>query len=121
MEVVDDAIQSLRAQIRNTEDQLKQLKRQLEEAEQRKEEGNAKDEEQQFPAIPLSNNPSQANGHWPWPLQPDEYKRYGRQMILPEIGLQGLSLSLCFDPPRLALTSVLPFLQASYGSNNPRF
>ncbi|KAI4209534.1 MAG: hypothetical protein LQ351_007525 [Letrouitia transgressa] len=89
MEVVDDAIQSLRAQIRNTEDQLKQLKRQLEEAEQRKEEGNAKDEEQQFPAIPLSNNPSQANGHWPWPLQPDEYKRYGRQMILPEIGLQG--------------------------------
>ncbi|KAL9044900.1 MAG: hypothetical protein Q9214_001996 [Letrouitia sp. 1 TL-2023] len=89
MEVVDDAIQSLRAQIKSTEDQLNQLKRQLEEAERRKEEGIAKDEEQQSPAIPLSNSPSQANGHWPWPLQPDEYKRYGRQMILQEIGLQG--------------------------------
>lgn len=24
-----------------------------------------------------------------WPLEPDEYKRYGRQLIMPEIGLQG--------------------------------
>jgi adenylyltransferase and sulfurtransferase len=24
-----------------------------------------------------------------WPLQADEYRRYGRQMILPNIGLQG--------------------------------
>ena len=24
-----------------------------------------------------------------WPLHPDEYRRYGRQMIMPEIGLQG--------------------------------
>ena len=24
-----------------------------------------------------------------WPLDLDEYKRYGRQMVLPEIGLQG--------------------------------
>lgn len=24
-----------------------------------------------------------------WPLQPDEYQRYGRQMIMPEIGLEG--------------------------------
>lgn len=121
MEVFDNSIQILRAQIQSTENQLNQLKRQLEEAERRKEEGSAKDEEQQSPAIPLSNSPSQANGHWPWPLQPDEYKRYGRQMILQEIGLQGLSLSLCCDSPRLALTYVLPLLQASYSSNNPRF
>ena len=24
-----------------------------------------------------------------WPLHPEEYKRYGRQMIMPEIGLEG--------------------------------
>ena len=24
-----------------------------------------------------------------WPLEKDEYKRYGRQLIMPEIGLQG--------------------------------
>jgi adenylyltransferase/sulfurtransferase len=27
----------------------------------------------------------------PWPLEPTEYKRYGRQLIMPEIGLQGKS------------------------------
>lgn len=27
-----------------------------------------------------------------WPLEPSEYKRYGRQLIMPEIGLQGASL-----------------------------
>jgi len=25
----------------------------------------------------------------PWPLPPNDYKRYGRQLIMPEIGLQG--------------------------------
>ncbi|KAL9609637.1 MAG: hypothetical protein Q9167_005614 [Letrouitia subvulpina] len=89
MEVVDDAIQSLRAQVKSTENQLNQLKRQLEQAEQRKAKENAKDEEQQSPAIPFPHSPSRANGNWPWPLQPDEYKRYGRHMILQEIGLQG--------------------------------
>ncbi|KAL8687420.1 MAG: hypothetical protein Q9218_006401 [Villophora microphyllina] len=33
--------------------------------------------------------PSQANGTSKWPLQPLEYKSYGRQLILPQIGLQG--------------------------------
>ena len=25
-----------------------------------------------------------------WPLEPDEYRRYGRQMILPQISLAGV-------------------------------
>ena len=29
-----------------------------------------------------------------WPLEPTEYKRYGRQLIMPEIGLQGKSPQL---------------------------
>lgn len=28
-------------------------------------------------------------GHKQWPLSPEEYKRYGRQLIMPEIGLEG--------------------------------
>lgn len=28
-------------------------------------------------------------GEWEWPLDAEEYKRYGRQMIMPEIGLEG--------------------------------
>lgn len=26
---------------------------------------------------------------WPWPLQQSEYQRYGRQMIVPQVGLEG--------------------------------
>lgn len=26
---------------------------------------------------------------WPWPLQQSEYRRYGRQMIVPQVGLEG--------------------------------
>jgi len=28
---------------------------------------------------------------WKWPLSSDDYKRYGRQLIMPEIGLKGTS------------------------------
>lgn len=30
-----------------------------------------------------------------WPLDRSEYKRYGRQLIMPEIGLQGTCLASC--------------------------
>lgn len=30
-----------------------------------------------------------ASQSWQWPLEAEEYKRYGRQLILPDIGLQG--------------------------------
>lgn len=29
------------------------------------------------------------NPDWKWPLDAEEYRRYGRQMIMPEIGLEG--------------------------------
>ena len=37
------------------------------------------------------SNPSSptTSKEWRWPLSAEEYIRYGRQMILPEIGLQG--------------------------------
>ncbi|KAK8206536.1 hypothetical protein M8818_004369 [Zalaria obscura] len=28
-------------------------------------------------------------GDWKWPLRAEEYRRYGRQLIMPEVGLQG--------------------------------
>lgn len=33
--------------------------------------------------------PPQPNGTTKWPLQPREYQKYGRQLVLPQIGLQG--------------------------------
>lgn len=31
-----------------------------------------------------------------WPLASEEYKRYGRQMIVPDIGIQGISVRCNF-------------------------
>lgn len=36
---------------------------------------------------PITNNDTNDAGRWP--LEANEYKRYGRQLIMPEIGLQG--------------------------------
>ena len=35
-----------------------------------------------------------SNGESSWPLQPDEYTRYGRQLIIPEVGLEGWHVPL---------------------------
>jgi adenylyltransferase/sulfurtransferase len=40
--------------------------------------------EQEPPAV---NNSTDEGARWP--LEPTEYRRYGRQLIMPEIGLQG--------------------------------
>ena len=61
---------TLRDRIRNLEHELDDLKRQLLEAE----------------AAEIRYS------EWAWPLDAEEYQRYGRQMIMPEIGLQGLIL-----------------------------
>lgn len=42
-----------------------------------------------------------------WPLEPNEYKRYGRQLIMPEIGLQG----------KLALSQTAEVVTQAKGSN----
>ena len=87
-------VESLRLRIRRQESDLVELKRQLVAAE-------AKSSlEFNQNGISLSHVPDRDNAsnepdlaaltpQWPWPLTADEYRRYGRQMILPEIGLQG--------------------------------
>jgi adenylyltransferase/sulfurtransferase len=105
-------IRSLRQQIASCESQLQGLKRQLAEAEyqsqqQRK---NAQSVDNIYSrADPLAHDFShgihddfksevlaalaQSEETVPpqrrWPLEANEYKRYGRQLIMPEIGLQG--------------------------------
>ena len=67
---LEETCASLRAQISATEEQLAGLKRDLASAEAQSECGNQSDEQR-------------------WPLLQEEYKRYGRQMIVSQIGLQG--------------------------------
>ena len=79
-------VDHLRAEILVLESRLSMLRDQLECV-----------ESQAQLTVPL--NPSQfthyanqqvlANHQNHWPLEPAEYKRYGRQMMLPEIGLPG--------------------------------
>lgn len=72
----------LRSQIAGLESQLGDLKRRLLAAE--KGAGGSSS----------TSKPAQAGKAWKWPLEAEEYKRYGRQMIMPEVGLQGDPQSL---------------------------
>jgi len=95
MDAVDDLVHRLRSQITAVEGQLGDLKSQLAAAEQ---------------AAAQISHPNQQNGEThgsimdeasldadsedqirSLPLTYDEYRRYGRQMIMPEVGLSGQS------------------------------
>ncbi|KAM0714246.1 hypothetical protein Q7P37_010033 [Cladosporium fusiforme] len=103
---LESQVRSLRQQVESTETQLRNLKIQLHRAEQQCEESRQL-EQAWAGGLPhdwinetlaaLSPEAQQAAGqdarpqstHGRWPLETDEYKRYGRQMILPEVGLHG--------------------------------
>ncbi|KAJ5563261.1 hypothetical protein N7535_008425 [Penicillium sp. DV-2018c] len=78
---LEETCASLRAQITATEAQLADLKRDLANAEQAAQSQNA------TPVEPLYEN-RDGDGRR-WPLLQEEYKRYGRQMIVSQVGLKG--------------------------------
>lgn len=88
---------ALHFQIQGLEDKLKGLKRQLAEADV--------DQPVNNPSTAVAEHPPERptalkeEDDWSWPLDAEEYKRYGRQMIMPEIGLEG-SLSFTFTIQR---------------------
>ncbi|KAI0404810.1 adenylyltransferase [Xylaria palmicola] len=84
MDVVAGKIERLKAQISKTEAELQQLKTQLAELEATP------------PAPPISSpetqeqdQPTETLQKWKWPLKEEEYARYGRQLILPSVGIKG--------------------------------
>ena len=77
MEDIDTKCASLRAQIAATESQLSALKQELEATE--------KLHGETVPASTASSEHSERK----WPLSAEEYQRYGRQMIVSQIGLPG--------------------------------
>ncbi|CEL10012.1 Putative Adenylyltransferase and sulfurtransferase uba4 [Aspergillus calidoustus] len=81
MEDLDDKCASLRSEIAATEAQLAKLKRELQEAEESARVSRATNNAQ--PATSGSRRGRK------WPLLEEEYRRYGRQMIVPQVGLQG--------------------------------
>lgn len=81
MDSATKTAESLRIQIAATEEQLKKLRDQLSEVESQNAEASSQELEQPGPVT-----------HGKWPLTSEEYKRYGRQMIVPNIGIQGFIL-----------------------------
>ncbi|KAF2017637.1 molybdopterin biosynthesis protein moeB [Aaosphaeria arxii CBS 175.79] len=103
-------LESLRQQIASCETQLQDLRQQLAEAERSERQRRAHDHPQHTSSIdPLTHDMSygihddfrsevfavlshvdeQRPAASRWPLEPTEYKRYGRQLIMPQIGIQG--------------------------------
>lgn len=111
MESTDAAVESLREQVAACEIQLQTLKAQLAHAESRIPDASLlqidhdDDMPDGFPndfkseimaALDFEHPPSPSVSHSTqptpqsrWPLRPAEYKRYGRQLIMPQVGLQG--------------------------------
>lgn len=79
----------LRKQIAKAEQELRNLKEQLAIAE--------KQEAVSVPELSQLSIESQ-EGLRKWPLSSEEYKRYGRQMIVPNIGIQGMIYTLSTPP-----------------------
>ena len=79
----------LRSRIALLEAELLDVKQQLSSVEQIAVVSNAapavQPSKQSAGSIPVSA----AGIGWTWPLEAEEYIRYGRQMIMPEVGLQG--------------------------------
>ena len=79
----------LRSRVALLESELLDVKQQLSIVEQLAMVSNAapmiQPSKQSAGAIPASA----AGTEWTWPLEAEEYIRYGRQMIMPEVGLQG--------------------------------
>lgn len=83
---------TLRAEIAATEAQLARLKRDLVSAEDRA----VANSESTSPAA--NRNKGQNGSESRWPLLPEEYGRYGRQMIVSQVGLPGKSTFPLAEP-----------------------
>ncbi|KAI1367153.1 ThiF family protein [Xylaria arbuscula] len=80
MDPVADKIERLKSQISKAELELRQLRTQLAELE-------ASPPEEQTPV--QNHSETKAPQEWKWPLREEEYARYGRQLILPSVGIKG--------------------------------
>ncbi len=78
LEPIDAEAENLKRQIAATEKELNKLKEQLASIEAKVESRSS-----------TTDDESGAASKTKWPLSAEEYLRYGRQMIVPSIGIQG--------------------------------
>lgn len=113
MEAASQSAEALKKQIVDIEIQLKRLREQLVKLEAQ-EISKSLDELSVNQPVHQENVDEKNEAQRKWPLSEEEYKRYGRQMIVPNIGIQGNVISL--SSPVISLTN----LQDNYDSNQPQ-
>ncbi|KAK7908000.1 hypothetical protein PG985_015303 [Apiospora marii] len=85
MEPVSCRAEQLRLQIAKAESELRGLRLQLSQVESRQE-----DAPPVQPVQPVqSGQPGRSEPPWKWPLQQQDYERYARQLVLPNVGVDG--------------------------------
>lgn len=93
MDAVDDAVERLRSQITAVESELSGLRSQLAATEQiaTHKTQPMPQNGQTYESVTNEICPSPKVQHYirTWELEPQEYKRYGRQLIMPEVGIRG--------------------------------
>lgn len=104
MDTARKSAQQLREQIVKAEEELRSLREQLAEAE-------AYEQDQKAETIAAGIN----GDAWKWPLKAEEYDRYGRQLILPNVGIKGQTAQPFHWKPDANI-----LLQASRDSRHPR-
>jgi multidrug resistance efflux pump len=82
MDVANASAEALRRQISETEAQLQRLKAQLAQVE-------ADGPVHWGNGLSFSDEADNVIAEQKWPLSAEEYRRYGRQMIVPSLGIQG--------------------------------
>lgn len=84
----NEVIKTLRAQINDYANQIETLERNLIRAQHAKTTPNG---DRSFNACVTPKQPTASKQEIDsrWPLDADEYKRYGRQMIVPQVGIDG--------------------------------
>lgn len=82
MEDLEIKCASLRTEVAATEAQLARLKRELHDAEEAALKSRTQDASD-------AGTEAKTRVKGKWPLSGEEYRRYGRQMIVPQLGLQG--------------------------------
>ncbi|KAI1409723.1 ThiF family protein [Hypoxylon sp. FL1857] len=86
MDSLANKAEQLREKISQTEKELRDLRRQLAEIESPTHNTDA----DQGPGFTSGHNHSvETLPEWKWPLKEEEYSRYGRQLILPAVGIKG--------------------------------
>lgn len=111
MEPAGKSAEQLRRRIAEAEDELNALREQLAQLEAAEDKDEAKEVAENSHPVPERQSPERRKTGapvkpaeqaevtaWKWPLSEGEYERYGRQLILPQVGINGM------------LPLILPFL-----------